>query len=123
MSTMNRYNPQPSRRWLWFPLAIAAAFVAVATAAWYLHGPPGPAYAQGGYPGWWFPFPWFFFIPVFFLVFFGLRWFFWGGWGWGWYQGGYVDPALETLRERFAKGEITKDQYDQMRRDLEASRA
>ncbi len=29
------------------------------------------------------------------------------------------DRALETLRQRYASGEITKEQFDQMRRDLE----
>lgn len=28
------------------------------------------------------------------------------------------DQALETLRQRYAGGEITKEQYDQMRKDL-----
>lgn len=30
------------------------------------------------------------------------------------------DNALEILRQRYAKGEITKEQFDRMRRDLEA---
>lgn len=29
------------------------------------------------------------------------------------------DRALDILRERYARGEITKEQYDQMRRDLQ----
>ncbi len=30
--------------------------------------------------------------------------------------------ALEILQERYARGEITREQYEQMRRDLDASR-
>jgi putative membrane protein len=71
--------------------------------------------------GFWFLFPFFplLFIPIAFLFFFGLRWFFWGRWGWnrGWY-GPYHDSALETLRERFARGEITKEQFDDMAKTL-----
>lgn len=33
---------------------------------------------------------------------------------------GRGDSALDILRERYARGEITKEQFDQMRRDLEA---
>ncbi len=109
-------NAQPSRRSLWLPLAVAAVLVAVFAGAWLLAGA-----AAAAYPYWWSPFPWFFFVPAFFLLFFGLRWFLWGGWGWGWYRGGYGDPAVETLRERFARGEITKEQFDSMMRDLQAS--
>ncbi len=29
-----------------------------------------------------------------------------------------ADRALDILRERYARGEITKEQYDEMRRDL-----
>lgn len=50
----------------------------------------------------------------------------WGfRWAWGpsrryyrqsyWYR----DDAHEILRQRYARGEITKDQFDQMTRDLE----
>lgn len=51
------------------------------------------------------------------------------GWGWGWRGGysrgywrgqGYYGGATEILRQRYAKGEITKDQFDQMMRDLKA---
>lgn len=34
-------------------------------------------------------------------------------------SGGDADRALQILRERFARGEITQEQYDQMRRALE----
>jgi len=66
-----------------------------------------------------FPFGFFF---AFFLVFFLLRWLFWPWrWGysrhyWGW---SYGDRAYYILRERYARGEITKDQYDQTMRDLQ----
>jgi putative membrane protein len=31
----------------------------------------------------------------------------------------YGKTALDHLKERYAKGEITKEQYDEIRRDLE----
>ncbi|MBI3568119.1 MAG: SHOCT domain-containing protein [Gemmatimonadetes bacterium] len=44
-----------------------------------------------------------------------------------WYRGelpgsSHPDTALEILEWRYAKGEITRDQYSQMRADLEESR-
>lgn len=69
--------------------------------------------------GWWFfPFGSIFFIIFVFFVF---RFVFWGWGGWGWRRGyGYsYGDAREILRQRYAKGEITKDQFDQMMRDLE----
>lgn len=114
-------NAWPSRRWIWLPFLVAAGSVALFVGGWLFFGSPGPASANGPVY-WWFPLGWFFLIPVFFLVFFGLRWFFWGWWGWhgGLYQGARYDPAVEALRERFAKGEITREQYEQTRRDLES---
>jgi len=65
-----------------------------------------------------FGFGWFF-ILLFFLLFWGFRW--WGGWAWhgrhAWPYPG--DGAKGILRERYARGEIGKDQFDQMMRDLE----
>ncbi len=97
---------------------MAATLVAGAVGASFLSG-SAPLYAQAPYPGLWSPLSWFFLIPLFFLLFFGLRLFLWGGWC----PGGWVDPAIETLRERFASGEITRDQYEQVRRDLEGREA
>ena len=34
--------------------------------------------------------------------------------------GSREDEAMKTLRERYAKGEITKEQFDQMKKDLGA---
>jgi putative membrane protein len=42
------------------------------------------------------------------------------GWGWrGDEQGGRRPSAREILNQRFARGEITKEQYEEMRRTLE----
>jgi putative membrane protein len=57
---------------------------------------------------------------IFFLVaIFGgmLSW-----WGWGWRRHryrGYRGDAYEILRERYARGEITRDQFEQMMADLQ----
>jgi len=85
-----------------------------------------PFFFGGIYP------PFFFFFPfgfVFFLIFifFIARLIFWGTW-WGWrgrggwgYRGRYYywGDAKEILRQRYARGEITKEQFDQMNRDLD----
>ena len=85
----------------------------------------GPATGFGVFPFFFF-FPFGFFIFIFFLffVFRGLFWG-WGWWGWRGYPmyGHYQNGAAEILRRRYASGEITKDQFDQMMRDIEQSRA
>ncbi|MDG7005067.1 MAG: SHOCT domain-containing protein [Nitrososphaerota archaeon] len=78
-----------------------------------------------GYPfyGWFFfPFGFAFFVISAVIVF---RLIFWGFGGWGWRRRywhsapyGYGD-AQEILRQRYARGEITKDQFDQMMKDIE----
>ena len=100
-------------------VAVVALVFAVFTRAYYPISTTTPYY---GYPffGWFF-FPFGFFF-IFFLIFFVGRMIFrpWG-WGGGWshrYWYGYGD-AHEILRQRYARGEITKEQFDQMSRDLE----
>lgn len=81
-------------------------------------------------PGWYYGGP-FFFFPFglfFFLIvaFFAFRLLFWG-WGGRWrrgyyYHGGWGQPygdALDILNQRYARGEITKEQYEQMKRDIQ----
>ena len=86
-----------------------------------------PAAATTHYPfpffGW-FLFP-FGFLIFLFVIFFAVRWlvFPWRGY----YRGGrgnwgnWGSPE-EILRRRYARGDITKDQFDQMMRDLEQHR-
>src|SRR5207249_1650334 len=50
----------------------------------------------------------------------GMRW--WGGGGWGgygWHYWRYGDDAHAILRSRYARGEITREQFEQMMGDLE----
>ncbi|HLC10733.1 MAG TPA: hypothetical protein VJL56_02690 [Candidatus Bathyarchaeia archaeon] len=74
------------------------------------------------YPFGFFPFGLFAFFWIF-AIFFVLGWLFFR-WRWGYtrhHWGGWVygDRAYCILRERYASGETTKDQYDQMMRDLQ----
>ena len=119
---MYQSNNRPrSLRWVLVPIsvlaAVAALFIGVSL---YFHGAPPQPYYGGWY---WFPFGGLFFIPVFFLVIFAFRFFWWGSWGWGggrqrgWY-GYQEDQAVETIRQRFARGEITKEQFEQLKEDL-----
>ncbi len=86
----------------------------------------GPATGFGFFPFFFFPFGFFIFI---FFLFFMFRVLFrpwgWGSWGWGGYPmyGRTHDSAAEILRRRYASGEITKDQFDQMMRDLRESQS
>lgn len=107
------YSGRPFR-WLLIPALLVAAFAAIVFGASLYFRAPAP---QGYYWWPWAPFGWFLLIPLFFVAFFALRFFLWGRWGGsGWYYQG--DPALQVLRERFARGEITKEQFEQMRKDL-----
>ena len=91
------------RPWFLFVfLGVAAIFFVslVLTLAW-PHG-------YFGYPIYFFPFGLFWFFPIWFFVFF-IPW-------------GYRRPgAYAILRERYARGEITKEQFEQMTKDLEES--
>jgi len=71
---------------------------------------------NGYYP---FRFGW---LGGIFLIFAGLwvaRWLFWPWRGYYPYQ--HRIDAVSIVRERYAKGEITKEQFEQMLRDLRQS--
>jgi putative membrane protein len=108
------FDGRRQARWILLPALVLVALVAAAVgASLYLGAGRLPYY--GWWP--WAPFGWFFFIPLFFIAFFALRFFWWGPWGGrGWYNHG--DSAMQVLRERFARGEITKEQFEQMRNEL-----
>jgi putative membrane protein len=97
-------------------VAVVAFIVALATRGF----PYYPTTPYNGYPffGWFF-FPFGFFF-IFFIIFGVSRLIFWP-WGGGWRRGywNHYGDAREILRQRYARGEITKEQYDQMMRDLE----
>jgi len=76
----------------------------------------------GGW-GWGMGFGWIFMILFWALVILGIlalaRWLFSGGSSSG-SGGGPGRPPLDILKERYARGEINREQYEQMRRDLES---
>ncbi len=105
-----------------YGFAALLALIAIAIAAGVLFRlVHPPTVATAPYPFWGFGFLW----PIFglFFLFFVLRWIFWpwrpypyryyrrwGGWGY--------DDAMSILRARYARGELTKEQFDQMTLDL-----
>jgi putative membrane protein len=113
------YQRRSNHRWILVLVLAVAAIAAALTGLYFYKSSSSIYYYSPPYFGWWLGWP---FIPLlFFLIFFGLRWIFWGGCGWargcGYYRQ-YYDSAFENLRERFAKGEITKEQFDDMVRNL-----
>ncbi len=102
-------------------LVIFAVFVAAMIYFMLVILPGLPVGTGAAYPFWGFGWIWIFL--GFFLVFGLLRFAFWGPRWWGGYyrNGGYYgreNEAYHILRERYARGEITKEQYDAMMRDL-----
>lgn len=90
---------------------------------------PGIAFAQergygwgwGAHPMWWMWGAWGFLMGLVMLVFWavvitgvvlGIRWLVRQG------RGAPPDSALEILRQRYARGEINKEEFDAKKRDL-----
>ena len=98
-------------------MAAVVGFFAVLAIRGYPSIPTGTDYAYPFFGWWFFPFSIFFLFIVLFIVSRLVLW----PMGWGGrrrYWCGYGD-ANEILRQRYARGEITKEQFDQMKRDLE----
>ena len=113
---------------LWIVVALAIVAVVVFLGSALAHNyfyPGGMPYYGYQWSGWWFfPFGFFIFLIFLFFIFRVAFWGFGGGWGWRrryWYGYGYTD-AREILRQRYARGEITKHQFEQMTTDLEQHR-
>ena len=96
---------------------VGAAFVLAALARPPFTGMMMPMFGFGWVWGL-FGILFFFWIFWFFASFFGRR--AWWGWGrpYGSYRPWYRDEAEEILRARYARGEITKEQFDSMTADL-----
>ena len=99
----------------WGILSLIAVVTTVAAVSWLFFRPVGYYPYSFGF----FPFGFFGFFWIF-AVFWFIRWAFWPWRGYGprryWRYG---DQAYYILRERYARGEITKEQFDQMTRDLQ----
>ncbi len=118
------------RRWHvghWIRLGFLLVFAVFVAAMIYFMFIVAPTLSTGTaytYPMAWFPFGWIMIFFGFFLIFGLLRFAFWGPrWGGYYRHSGYgpygrENDAYHILRERYARGEITKDQYDAMMRDL-----
>ncbi len=110
----------------WIIAAVVAIVVVLAllgfAAMLYFHPVMYYPYTGPGYfPFFFFPFGFLVFFLFLFLIF---RLVFWRSWGWGyWGHRGYygMDPK-DIIKRRYARGEITKDQYDQMMAVLRSSR-
>ncbi len=118
MSARTWTSPRHILRWAFVGLFVVIAVVIALSfvASLVLLALRGPGSGFVFFP---FGFGWIF-VFLFFLFFWGFRW--WGGWGRGWYgrpPWRYYDDAHAILRTRYARGEITKDQFEQMMRDLE----
>lgn len=121
----NERRMYDDRRWHaghWIRLGFLAVFAVFVAAMIYYMFTVAPTGVTAG-PFFWFPFGWIWIFFGFFLFFGLLRFAFWGPRWWGGYYRHYgyhgrENEAYHILRERYARGEITKDQYDAMMRDL-----
>ena len=120
---MNETEWHRTRRWMTLGVVAFLILIGVGIAISAVLFALRPAGTPVGFYPFPFGFGWFFGLFFIFFIFWGLRWWAWGAWGrrsWHYpYSYGRRDSAHAILRERYARGEIGKDQYEQMMRDLE----
>ena len=120
MSENDRERPGRIFRWIMVGVVILIAVWFAASLISFVTSPTQSSYypMQGFRP--FFPFGWLFGFFVIFIIIGALRWLFWP---WGYMHRRrywrYRDESYYILRERYARGEITKEQYDQMMQDLQ----
>ncbi len=130
MASCGRRTPTATIAVVVAVIAVALVLVAVFayTSSGYPYGYSGYyGGMMGGFGGVWM----LFMLPVGLIVLVVIGYFVWRACGWGWGggccgggHGGYYassgdrENALEILRQRYARGEISKEQYDQMRKDI-----
>ncbi len=109
-------------------VVIAVVFIIVAIFAFSASRNPYYGYGgyyggmMGGFGGYWM----LFMIPIGLIVLVVIGYIVWRAvnWGGGCCGGGHYghygdrENAMEILRQRYARGEISKDQYEQMKRDI-----
>ena len=111
--------PRPGHVLRWFILAVVIlAIVWIALPAFFFVLRPTSSSFYPFYRPFFFPFGLLFGIFLIFIFFGVLRWIFWP-WRYRRRYWGYRDESYYILRQRYARGEITKEQFQQMMRDLE----
>lgn len=106
--------------WSWWPLiplVLVGGLVVLWAVTWSLGLPLG---WQGPVPFFWpiFPVAFFLMLILFFAIF---RFAWWGGPPWGPGHWEAERSAVEILQQRFARGEISREQFHQMLTDVGAA--
>ena len=106
---------------------IAVAVILMAVFAYLSSTNPNYGYGNGYYGGMMGGFGGYsmiFMMPIGLIILVIIGYAIWRGFGWGGgcghngHYGGYDENAMEILQRRYARGEISKEQYEQMKKDL-----